>query len=241
MYMITDKNEIKHIIERDLEYYNAYINKTEIVEELTDECIDHISNTISNIINMNSSINNNDNNAELYNIGDTIYILNYSKSVEPPYNSYPNSYSEYIYINTINDYILAVNKSLYNINTDNDFYNNLLTDTKINGDHLLIETFNKKDCFKTKENAQAAIDIFKINNMTIKNKEDNNSYTDKIDISFGKYENEIGRWIHEHDKTCTEDIDNREKVFSLIVNPITHKYTNILITCKCGASLIINI
>ena len=170
--MITNKEEVKHIIERDLEYYNAYINETDKAEDLTDECINYISNTISNIINMNSSINNENNNAELFNIGDTIYILNYSKSVDPPYNSYPYSYSEYIYINTINDYILAVNKSLYNINTDNDFYNNLLTDTKINGDHLLIETFNKKDCFKTKENAQAAIDISKINNMTIKNKED---------------------------------------------------------------------
>ena len=233
--MITNYEEVKHIIERDLEYYNAYINKTEQVEDLTDECINYISNTISNIIN-----NNIDNKAELFNIGDTIYILNYSKSVDPPYNSYPYSYSEYIYINTTNDYILAVNKSLYNINHTNDFYNNLLNNTCINGEHLLIETFNKKDCFKTKKLAQAAIHKYKVNNMFLKDKQDDNN-TDKIDISFGKYEDQISKWIHEHDKTCIETIDNREKTFSLIVNPITHKYTNILVTCKCGASLIINI
>lgn len=233
--MITNKEEVKHIIERDLEYYNAYINKTEQAEDLTDECINYISNTISNIMN-----NNIDNKADLFNIGDTIYILDYSKSVDPPYNSYPSSYSEYIYINTTNDYILAVNKSLYNISHTNDFYNKLLNNTCINGEHLFIETFNKKDCFKTKTLAQAAIHKYKINNMFLKDRTDDN-HTDKIDISFGKYEDQISKWIHEHDKTCIETIDNREKTFSLIVNPITHKYTNILITCKCGASLIINI
>ena len=199
--MITNKEEVKHIIERDLEYYNAYINETDKTEDLTDECINYISNTISNI--MNSNI---DNKAELFNIGDTIYILDYNKSVDPPYNSYPSSYSEYIYINATNDYILAVNKSLYNISHTNDFYNKLLNNTCINGEHLFIETFNKKDYFKTKKLAQAAIHKYKINNMFLNDRTDDNN-TDKIDISFGKYEDQISKWIHEHDKTCIETIN----------------------------------